>query len=249
MMNIQTEKKKVESTLLDFPLYIKYKSERYNNFRSYVLVGIKYSIDIASQKDIVEEDQTLVSKEIEIIGLYDPSENGLSINMWSNSDGEKIISLLESLDKINLSKDASEILNILLLTNSYYPNRNISKEEFIKIKSKWLIKNSDLKIIEDYLINRENLKQVFVLIDCKVGIKDSDIDILDFISENNKQFSIILTKIDKCSIKFVDEEVSSLLSLLKNYSPNFTNIFSSSSSKNMGIVDIQKEIFNLAKLS
>ena len=107
------------------------------------------------KKDIVEEDQTLVSKEIEIIGLYDPSENGLSINMWSNSDGEKIISLLESLDKINLSKDASEILNILLLTNSYYPNRNISKEEFIKIKSKWLIKNSDLKIIEDYLIQNQ----------------------------------------------------------------------------------------------
>jgi GTP-binding protein len=112
------------------------------------------------------------------------------------------------------------------------------------------IKRNELhNIIEDYLINRENLKQVFVLIDCKVGIKDSDIDILDFISENNKQFSIILTKIDKCSKKFVDEEVSSLLSLLKNYSPNFTNIFSSSSSKNMGIVDIQKEIFNLAKLS
>ena len=107
------------------------------------------------KKDIVEEDQTLVSKEIEIIGLYDPSENGLSINMWSNSDGEKIISLLESLDKINLSKDASEILNILLLTNSYYPNRNISKEDFIKIKSKWLIKNSDLKIIEDYLIKNQ----------------------------------------------------------------------------------------------
>ena len=49
-------------------------------------------------------------------------------------------------------------------------------------------------LIENYLINRENLKQVFVLIDCKVGIKDSDIDILDIISENNKQFSIILTK-------------------------------------------------------
>ena len=57
---IQSKKKKVESTLLDFPMYIKYKSERYNNFRSYVLLGIKYSIDIASQKNIVEEDEVII---------------------------------------------------------------------------------------------------------------------------------------------------------------------------------------------
>lgn len=103
----------------------------------------------------IKQDLTLVSKEIEIVGLYDPSENGFTINMWSNSDGDEIVNLLESLDKINLSKDATDILNILLLTNSYYPSKNISKEKFLEIKSKWLIKNSDLKIIEDYLIKNQ----------------------------------------------------------------------------------------------
>ena len=58
--NIEIEKKKVESTLLDFPIYIKYKSQRYNNFRSYVLFGIKYSLDIASQKDIINEDEVII---------------------------------------------------------------------------------------------------------------------------------------------------------------------------------------------
>ena len=58
--NIEIEKKKVESTLLDFPLYIKYKSQRYNNFRSYVLFGIKYSLDIASQKNIINEDEVII---------------------------------------------------------------------------------------------------------------------------------------------------------------------------------------------
>tara|TARA_B100000700_G_C14991618_1_gene831631 strand:+ start:754 stop:1467 length:714 start_codon:yes stop_codon:yes gene_type:complete len=53
---IYSEIKAIESTLLDFPFYLKYKSERYNNFRSYVLLGIKYSLDIASQKDIINED-------------------------------------------------------------------------------------------------------------------------------------------------------------------------------------------------
>ena len=38
----------------------------------------------------IEQDETLASKEIEIIGLYDPAKNGLNINMWKNSDGYRI---------------------------------------------------------------------------------------------------------------------------------------------------------------
>ena len=52
--------KKIESTLLDFPIYIKYKSERYNNFRAYVIGGLKYSMDIASQDKINDEGQEIV---------------------------------------------------------------------------------------------------------------------------------------------------------------------------------------------
>jgi hypothetical protein len=44
--------KQVESTLLDFPFNIKYKSQRVNNFRMYVIGGFKYSVDLASQKDV-----------------------------------------------------------------------------------------------------------------------------------------------------------------------------------------------------
>ena len=112
------------------------------------------------------------------------------------------------------------------------------------------IKRQELSfLIKNYLINRDNLKQVFVLIDCKVGLKDSDIDILDVISESDKQFTIILTKVDKCATNFINKQKKSLLSLFKNYKSHFNNIFSSSSSKNIGIVDIQKEIFNLTKIS
>ena len=69
MQNITTEKKAIESTLLDFPIYVKYKSERYNNFRSYVLFGVKYSLDIASQKDIVNEEFVVLRlKENDLTG-------------------------------------------------------------------------------------------------------------------------------------------------------------------------------------
>ena len=47
--------KSIESTFVDFPLDIKLKSERLNNFRAYILVGGKYSIDIVSQKNVNSE--------------------------------------------------------------------------------------------------------------------------------------------------------------------------------------------------
>ena len=113
------------------------------------------------KKDLstVEEDETLISKEIDIAGLYDPAENGLNMDMWVNSDGNQLLNLFEKIDKINLSNDASEILDILLLTNAYYPKKNISKEQFLEIKSNWLIKNADLELIEKYLSNNQDVEQ------------------------------------------------------------------------------------------
>ena len=103
----------------------------------------------------IEQDEKLISKEIQIVGLYDPAESGLDINMWSNSDGDQILNLFKNINKIDLSDDASELLDILLLTNSYYPQKNITKEQFNEIKSNWLIKKSNLQLIEDYLIKNK----------------------------------------------------------------------------------------------
>ena len=127
-------------------------------------------------KIIIEEDQTLISKETKIVGLYDPAENGLDIDMWSNSDGDQILKIFERINKIDLSQDATEILDILLVTNAYYPSLNITKEQFQEIKSKWLIKNSNLKLIEDYLLKNqivnENPKLTKYLIHYYLGSSD-----------------------------------------------------------------------------
>ena len=107
----------------------------------------------------IKEDQTLASSEIEIVGLYDPAENGLSIDMWSNSNGDQILNIFKRINKMELSKDASEILNILLLTNAHYPQINISKEQFLEIKSNWLIKNSNLQLIENFLLKNQIINE------------------------------------------------------------------------------------------
>ncbi len=115
--------------------------------------------DIQTQKrsDSIKVDETLNSKEIKIIGLYDPEDFGLKIDMWSNSNGDQLKYLFNNLAKINLSSDASELMNIVLLTNAYYPKKNISEKDFLKIKSDWLIKHNNLDLIEEYLIKNDIL--------------------------------------------------------------------------------------------
>jgi hypothetical protein len=118
-----------------------------------------YRMQSDKKDDAIKLDADLTSKTIKIAGLYDPQDYGLSISMWSNSDGSTLKKLFEYIDKYDLSKDASEILNITLLTNAYYPDQNITDEEFIKFKTKWLIKNSDLELIEEYLVKNQNINQ------------------------------------------------------------------------------------------
>ena len=125
-----------------------------------------YGIQSKKEKKEFEitEDETLQSSKINISGLYDPIENDLKIDMWSNSDGEKILEIFKKINKMELSTDAKEILNILILTNSYFPQKNISYNEFTKIKTDWLIKNNDLELIENYLEKNQNLSNNFTLV-------------------------------------------------------------------------------------
>lgn len=54
------ENKKIESTFIEFPVSIKYKSSRYNNGRAYIMTGLKYSLDLASQRNIDDEGLEIV---------------------------------------------------------------------------------------------------------------------------------------------------------------------------------------------
>jgi hypothetical protein len=58
--NGETDLKKVESTYLEFPVDLKFKSARINNYRIYVLAGMKYSIDMVSQAKVTNTDKELI---------------------------------------------------------------------------------------------------------------------------------------------------------------------------------------------
>ena len=100
-------------------------------------------------------------------------------------------------------------------------------------------------LIENYIEHRKELDHVFLLIDSKVGIKNSDIDMLDFLNNCSRNFSVILTKIDKISFNQADFQKNSILSLMKNYKKTFKDIYLSETKKNNGINEIQKTIYGL----
>ena len=114
-----------------------------------------YQMQSKKKNSSIDLNENLSSKEIKIYGLYDPNDYGLDINMWVNSDGDQLKNIFSKLDKINLSNDAKEIMNISMLTNAYMPQKNISEKDFLKFKSDWLIKNSDLDLIANYLIKNQ----------------------------------------------------------------------------------------------
>ena len=117
-----------------------------------------FNIQNEKKKLTINEEENLLSKNINIAGIYDPSDNDLSIDMWENSNGLELLKVAEKIQKINLSKDATEILNIALLTNSYFPQKNISKEQFLKLQSDWLIKQQNFDLIETYIDKNKNLE-------------------------------------------------------------------------------------------
>ncbi len=116
-----------------------------------------YKMQSQKNSNSIELDTNLNTQEIKIIGLYDPEDYGLDINMWSNSNGDQLKNIFNKINKINLSNDASELMQISLLTNAYLPQKNISEKEFLEFRSNWLIKNSDLNLIEEYLIKNQIL--------------------------------------------------------------------------------------------
>ncbi len=163
------------------------------------------------------EDETLLSNKVDVAGLYDPADNDLAIDMWSNSDGKKIIELYEKINKINLSNDAYELFKIVTLTNSFSPNKNITKDEFLKLKINWLIQNNDLQLIENYLSKNidvnQNKELIRFLVDeyllssnleksCEFFSKIQDLIVDNYLSKFDIYCLLNSNKRDEAQLKF-----------------------------------------------
>ena len=115
-------------------------------------------IKIVDQNKNIIVNNSLGANDIKLAGLYDPAENGLSIDMWSNSNGKEIKFLLEKLSSKKLSNFSEKILDVALLTNSYLPSNNISNEEFLDFKFQYLINKKDFNLIKNFIIKNPSIK-------------------------------------------------------------------------------------------
>ena len=97
----------------------------------------------------IEEGEILNKRKV--VGLYDPEENGFDLEMWNNTEPNKIFELSKKINNMTLSEDAKNIYTKLLLTNSYSPKDKIDEKVFLDIKSDWLIKFRDIELIKEYL--------------------------------------------------------------------------------------------------
>ena len=115
-------------------------------------------INNSSNQDTQIISNTSLDEKDLIVGLYDPSDNGLKLEMWTKSDGNEIKNIINKINLLELSEDAQKILEITLLTNSQIPNKNITEDEFVNFKIDYLIKKNNKKLIKDYLEkNKSNI--------------------------------------------------------------------------------------------
>jgi hypothetical protein len=77
--SLVTRFKPVESTLLEFPLLLKFKSARHNNFRTYVIGGVKPLLDLASQNKVDDKGEKILKLKRNDLNL----EIGVGFDFYS----------------------------------------------------------------------------------------------------------------------------------------------------------------------
>ena len=201
-----------------------------------------------NEKITVENSKLDISNEKKVFGVYDPEDNNFNLNMWSATNAEDIRASLKRINKINLSKTSSEILENILLSFSY-PPEGMSDKEFVNLKLDWLINNNRTDLIENFLIQNKEFsgksKAVQYLVDTNIAqanikegcekIKFIDTSIKDSYLEkfkiyclvfNNKnsqaQLLLDLLREQKQSDKFFDDKINFLLGI-SNKTSNKTN--------------------------
>ena len=150
----------------------------------------------------------------------------------------------KNLAKTSKTPGRTQFINIFMISNNI---NLVDLPGYGYAKVSKVMRDNLGVLIEEYIINQLNLTKVYVLIDTKVGIKNSDIDMFDLLNDSDRNFSIIFTKIDKCSKSYLVDLEKSMQSLMRTYAKHFNNFFFTSTKTNEGIIDIQKDIYTLSK--
>jgi len=144
-------KNKVKKQTIKDKETINKKNSQELNLESIKTIELKQNIQIE------EGSLNANIKESKVYGIYDPADNDFSLNMWSSTKAEDIKASLKRLEKVKLSKTATQILERILLSFSYAP-KGMKEDEFADLKINWLIKNKRSVLIENFLKQNQEFK-------------------------------------------------------------------------------------------
>ena len=156
----------------------------------------------------------------------------------SNVGKSSLINMLT--EKKDLAKTSSvpgktQLINIFEINKSW-SLVDLPGYGYAKLSKK---KQNDFNInVSDYLTGRENLKQVFALVDSRLEPLESDLAFIKWIDICEIPFSVIFTKVDKCSDKLVDEHLNQFLKKLDEWNINFNRFFNCSAKTQAGRTEI-----------
>ena len=90
------------------------------------------------------------SQDAKIFGIYDPAENNFDLNMWTQTEAEKVRSSFNRINKIQLSNTAEQLFKNTILSFAY-PPKGMNEKEFVNLKINWMIENQQVDLIEQFL--------------------------------------------------------------------------------------------------
>ncbi len=170
------------------------------------------------------------SNEIKIFGIYNPAVNNFSLNMWSETDAEKIRSSIKRINDIQLSNTATQLFEKIIFSFAY-PPKGMQNDEFLDLKINCMIKNDRVDLIEQFLKQNDTFpykkKIIQYLVDTnisKANIKEG-CEKINFIDKNIKDSYLEKFKIYCLVFDNKKNEAQLLFDLLKeqNQSDKFFN--------------------------
>ena len=107
--------------------------------------------NVPNVRSSIVESLNSSQEEAKLYGIYDPEKNNLDLNMWINTDGKEIKNVFKRINKIKLSNSAEELFLNTIMTYSYSSSTNMTEEEFLELKIRWLIQNNKDFLLEELL--------------------------------------------------------------------------------------------------
>jgi len=173
-----------------------------NTINSEIFKKSQTNTSIKIENEILESSQ-----DIKVFGIYDPAENNFNLNMWTQTEAEKIRSSFNRINKIQLSNTATKLFQNTILSFAY-PPKGMSEKEFINLKIDWMIENKKIDLIEKFLKQNNTFpnkkKLIQYLVDsniAKADIKESckkinflDKNIKDSYLEKFKIYCLVFNK-------------------------------------------------------